>query len=149
MIVYHHVKNELVQDAVRFGMKLSDFADKSIKTTEGVKSVILAYISPADDKEKFENEEYTALALSVNMDKTYIIEGAYMRMDNVYALSSSLVRASEYNLGLYREPLALITTSLFSENVKVLDKYMDVPIIVENSVELYLKNNLAELEETD
>lgn len=149
MIVYFHVPNEKAHDAVSFGMKLSEYADTSIKTGGGPKTVIVAYLCPADDIKHYNIPGYTCLCIDVPVEKAFIIEGAYLEMENSSSLGCSLVRLSEYKVGTYRKPLVLITTTIFSESIKVLGKYMDIPIIVDDSKELYLKSALIDLESCD
>ncbi|HOD93135.1 MAG TPA: hypothetical protein PLT91_02365 [Clostridia bacterium] len=149
MITYFHVPNVKVKDAVAFGMKLSEYGDSFIKTGSGLKTVIVSYLCPADDIKKYNIPGYTCLCIDVPIEKTYVIEGAYLEMENANALAASLIKASDYRLGTYRKPLVLITTTIFSENIKVLGKFMDVPIIVDDSSELYLKSALEELENND
>ncbi|MDD3970310.1 MAG: hypothetical protein PHC31_00170 [Clostridia bacterium] len=149
MITYHHVVNGKVKDATTFGMKLSEYGDNSIKTGNGFKSVIVAYLCPADDIKRYKLPNYTCLSLDVSSEKAFIVEGTYLDMDNQKALGDSLIRASEYILGTYRKPIVLITTTVFSEKIKVLGKYMDIPMIVDDSEELYLKSSLTDLENAD
>lgn len=149
MITYYHVLNDKAKDAVSFGMKLSEYGDSFIKTGNGPKTVIVSYLCPADDIKRHNIPGYTCLCIDVPIEKTYVIEGAYLEMENSNALAVSLMKASEYRLGIYRKPLVLITTTVFSENIKVLGKFMDVPIIVNDSEELYLKSAMEELENSD
>ncbi len=149
MITYYHVKNNLLEDTLNFGMKLSDHAQLSIKTFDVAKKVIITYLTPADDIERFNNPDYTCLSINMPIDKNYVIEGSYMDLNNTNDLSASLVNANEYIIGSYRKPLVLLTTSVFSQSIKKLGKYMDQPILVENSKDLYIKNIIFDLEESD
>jgi hypothetical protein len=149
MITYYHVPESKAKDAVSFGMKLSEYGDSFIKTGNGPKTVIVSYLCPADDIKRYNIPGYTCLCIDVPIEKTYVIEGVYLEMENSNALAGSLMKACEYRLGTYRKPLVLITTTVFSEQIKVLGKFMDVPIIVDDSEELYLKSALMELEDTE
>lgn len=149
MITYFHVPDEKANDAVSFGMKLSEYGDTSIKTGNGIKTVIVAYLCPVDDIKHYNVPGYTCLCIDVPVEKAYIIEGAYLEMENSFSLADSLVRVLEYKVGTYRKPLVLITTTIFSESIKILGKYMDTPIIVDDSKELYLKSTLSDLEGSD
>lgn len=149
MIVYYHITSDRSKDAVAFGMKLSEFGDTSIKTGNDLKNVIVAYLCPSDDKKRYNLQRYTCLCIEIPGEKAYIIEGAYLEMGNSDAVNQSICAAKDYNVGTYRKPLVLITTTVFSENIKILDKYMDIPILIQNSEELYLKNALTDMENSD
>lgn len=149
MIVYYHIPEDKAKDAISFGMKLSEYGNFLINIGNGPKNVITAYLCPADDVKRYNRSGYTCLCIDFPIEKTYIMEGVYLETENTQALKASLTKAAEYRLGSYRKPLALITTTVFAERIKVLGKYMDVPMIVDDSEELYLKNALLELEEGD
>lgn len=46
--IYIYVKNSKIDDVIKYGMKLSEFSNKTISISDSKKSGITAYLSPKD-----------------------------------------------------------------------------------------------------
>ena len=70
--IYLYIKNELVEECLKYGMKLSEFSNKVLTTSDNsTKSGIVAFLSPYDS-ELYYDDSYTCLKIATANINCYI-----------------------------------------------------------------------------
>jgi len=150
--VYYYVRSEEVSNVIECGRKLSAFYDKEIIIENEKKLCFSALINPKDDSRLYQSDLFRCLKLQVNSDKCYVAdrfvyETAWKTDPELYY--KTIIPVENYMFGTYRFPECLVTTTILPDQVSLLDKRMDSPIIYTNSEELYIDNILQELKDKD
>ncbi len=146
--VYYYMPAGQTEDAVECGIKLSEWYSKEIHMEGEVKKCISALLNPRDDHEKYLSPEYRCLTLEVQPKHCFVADGMLYRAGQAYPEAMELYHRSimpveKYAFGSYRSPECLITATIIGEHVHVPGKGLDMPILYNNSQELYF-NNLLE-----
>ena len=143
--IYLYVLNNKVDDYLKYGIKLSEFADKVIKCDRGEKKGIVAYLSPKDSYLYYDNN-YTCLKVKVDRLNIYIYNKATI---NLTKDKDFIRKISEYMVGSFEEPEVLICSSILPENLSIYNKLIDTPLLIDNSKEYYYKNSIYEMLDND
>lgn len=149
MIAYYYIDKDRAEEAVECGLKLSVYGDILIEDKDYPIKAIRALLSPKDDMEKYSNEKLACLKLDIPKGKLLVSEEFYLETDNKEWFSDSVVHAENYIIGTYRKPCFLLTFTVMSEYIGILDKKRDVPVLYDNSEELYIHNIKSEFEYKD
>ena len=144
--LYIYIEKTKLDDVIKYGIKLSEFSNKVLNTSENqTKTGIIAYLTPKDS-ELYYDSDYTCIRVSTK-DINYFIYNKIC--ENTDFTSEFICTPDEYNLGDYEEPIALIYSTILPENISTYNKLMDIPIIIENSKEYYYEkavNDMLEYE---
>ena len=138
MNIYIYVKNEIVNEFVKYGIKLSSNYNVKLDNKIG----ILAYFSPKDSN-LYNNNDYSILRIKSQNSKIYVHNSPVISNYN-YSLDNCLA-FEKYTLGEYINPELIITSSILPENIFKYNKIKDVPLLIDTSTELYI-NRAQELE---
>ena len=141
--LYIYVENEKVENALKYGMKLSEYANKII-TLGTEKRGITAYLSPKDSS-LFGNENYTCLKISTENLNIYIYNKV---LENTNSISNFFTEFKKYITGSYEDPVAIICSTILPENIFLYNNILDTPILVENSKNLYYEKSVFEMVES-
>lgn len=144
--LYIYIENNMLENVVKYGIKLSEFSNKILNiSNDQKKSGIIAYLTPKDS-ELYYDSNYTCIRILAK-DINYII---YNRLcENTEFFYDFISNPEDYNLGDYEEPIALIYSTILPENISIYNKLMDIPILIENSKEYYYEkavNDMLEYE---
>ena len=144
-IIYYYPKNEQIDSFLSNGISLSQNFDKEVSINGYIKRCIVCLLNPKDDIEKFEKEEKVCLKLDIDYSSCYVADGFFIEDG---ALGPKTIELEKYELGTFKTPVALLTTSVFAEQISTLNKDIDVPVLYDNSRDLfYSKKNARILDE--
>ncbi|MEG2646152.1 MAG: hypothetical protein RSA08_03885 [Clostridia bacterium] len=140
--LYIFIENEKVDNAFKYGMKLSEYANKIILKKRGIS----AYLSPKDSS-KYLLENYTCLRISAKDLNIFV----YNKIcENTNSISGFFCNYTDYLIGSYESPRAIICSSILPENINIYNKILDIPVIIENSESYYYEKFVsAMLENTN
>lgn len=131
--VYLYIENEYKEDCIKYGIKLSEYANKIINYNKSEKRVIIGFLSPKDS-DLYYNPDFTCL--TVRTDKLKVLIANNVVSSDNYS-KTFITDISKYNLGDYEEPLAFICSSILPESITEYNKEKDYPILVQNSKDFY------------
>ncbi len=143
--VYYYVPNSEVSNATECGLKLTQWGEKEIEVEGMTKKCIIALLNPKDDIVKYRSNDYTCLRLEIKLRHCFVADAMLFEVglestEAMKLFNESIVQADKYIYGTYRIPECLVTTTVISDQIKVLDKRIDLPILFDNSEELYMNN---------
>lgn len=143
--VYFYVPAADAENAVSCGLKLSRWAERQVQLEGVTRNCICALLNPRDDREKYRSGRFACLKLALREDNCWIGDGSLYRVGlerpEVMALyERSIVPIREYRFGSYRLPECLVMTTPVAEEINLVGKGLDSPILFDNSEELYLGN---------
>lgn len=150
--VYFYLPVRHVENAVQCGIKLSEWYSREIELDGAVRKCITALLNPRDDMEKYDSLEFKCIKMEINPKYCYIADGLLYQvgLSNPEVMEiylRSVIPAEKYTFGLFRVPECLVTGTVIGENVKILDKRLDSPILFNNSDELYMGNIIENYKE--
>jgi hypothetical protein len=150
--VYFYLPARHVENAIACGIKLSEWYSKEVELGGEKKKCISALLNPGDDKDRYASSEFRCLKLEV-MPKYCYAADSYLYLagvtnpDVMEMYRESIISIEQYRFGQFRLPECLVTCTVLGENVKVLDKRLDSPILYSNSEELYMGNMIESFKE--
>lgn len=151
--VYYYIPASKVENAVTCGLKLSEWYDREVRIEGSSKRCVSALLNPRDDHEKYISPDYKCLKLEI-MEKYCFISDKYLYRaglafpEAMEIYSRSVIPVKNYTFGRFRLPECLVTSTVISDYVSLLDKRLDSPILFSNSEELYLNNIIEGYKET-
>jgi hypothetical protein len=145
--VYFYIPVQQVDDAVECGMKLSEWYRRELEMNGERKKCISALLNPRDDHERYISQDYRCLKLEVQSKYCFAADSLLYEPGLVYSevmemYKCSIVPIEKYTFGDYRLPECLITSTVTGENISVLGRGLDTPVLYNNSQELYFNNIL-------
>lgn len=146
--VFYYVPNSEVSNSVSCGLKLTQWGEKEIETEGITRNCIRALLNPKDDINKYKSDNFKCLKLEIKLRHCFVGDSllyiAGLENPEVMELyKESIVPAENYVFGTYRIPECLVTSTVISDQIAVLDKRLDLPILYDNSEDLY-ESNLIE-----
>jgi hypothetical protein len=143
--VYYYLPNEEIENAVECGIKLSQFVDKEVEINGAAKKCLTAFLNPKDDIEKYKSINLKCVKLELDPKYCFIADKFLYKIGShspdVFELyKKSIIPIEKYIFGSYRIPECLVTSTIISGQVGVLDKRLDSPVLFGNSEELYINN---------
>lgn len=152
--LYFFVLKERIEDVIDCGLKLSEWYDRELDIPEISKNkkVLKAFLNPRDNKDVLNDSQYQCIRLEVELDYCRIADSFLYNMGLINSMFmeyyyNTIIPLKDYCFGTYRDPEVLITASVLPENIKLTGKVMDIPLIYENSEEIYLANRIEWHEE--
>jgi|LSQX01.1.fsa_nt_gb hypothetical protein len=152
--VYYYIPAEEVENAVECGLKLSKWNDKEVHIGIENKRCMSALLNPKDDILKYKDENMKCVKLelyprySYVADK-YLYEVGLKHPEIMELYKDSVMPIEQYTFGLYRLPECLVTSTVIGEQISILDKRLDSPILFDNSEELYINNIIEDYKENN
>lgn len=136
--LYIYVQKENIDNISKYGMKLSEYANKILSISNTEKKGIISFLSPKDTPLYFD-EDY--ICLRINTKNLNII--IYNNIcENTSFFNQFICKFEDYSLGNYEDPVALICSSILPENIFIYNKIIDLPLIVENSKDYYYEKSI-------
>ncbi|MFA6308778.1 MAG: hypothetical protein WC677_03405 [Clostridia bacterium] len=146
--VFYYVSNIEVSNSVSCGLKLSEWGEKEVRVEGITRNCIRALLNPKDDIDKYKSDNFKCLRLDIKLRHCFVADSMLYRAGEenpevMELYNESIVPAENYVFGTYRIPECLITSTVLSDQIEVLDKRIDLPILYDNSEDLY-ETNLIE-----
>ncbi len=143
--LYIYVKKIECEKCLKYGIKLSEYANKLLDNGNTTKKCILAYLCPKDS-EKFCNKNYICLKVNLKDLQVYITNEI---LENTKIEKKFLIKSDDYKLGSYEYPIALICTTILPENLSLYNDIIDSPILFENSKDFFYEKSINEMIENN
>ncbi len=150
--VYCYLPSSEVNDVVECGLKLSRWFDREVRIEGETRKCISTLLNPRDDMEKYKSTQYKCIKLEVHPQYCYAADRCLylLGLDNSQIMElymSTITPIGKYVFGSYRLPECLITSTVISEQMSVLNKRLDSPILFDSSEELYINNIIESYKE--
>lgn len=131
---YFYIKTEEYNNCLKYGLKLSDNINKTIKLENLSKSGFVCYISPKDSC-LYNDINYKCAKIDISdLRNVFVIDDTF---ENYDFYNEFIVEASKYTYGLFENPKILICTSVIPERIYKYNKLMDSPLPYDNSKDFY------------
>lgn len=143
--LYLYVPSDKVENYIKYGIKLSELANKIITFEKSQKKGIIAYLSPKDT-DYYYNTEFTCLKINTNNLNIFIYDNTALNLTNDKYFINKI---DNYTLGTFEEPYALICSTILPENISIYNKLIDIPLIIENSKDFYYKKAIFNMLDND
>lgn len=143
--LYLFVQSKQVETYIKYGIKLSQTANKIIKYEKTEKRGIIAYLSPMDSNKYYDND-YTCLKINTSKLNILIYNNTALNLTNDKYFICDL---NDYSFGKYEEPRALICSTILPENISIYNKIIDTPLLISNSKEFYYKHAILDMLDND
>ena len=133
--VYYYLPEEEVENAVECGIKLSQFFDKEVEINGNLKKCLTAFLNPKDDIEKYKCADFICVKLELDSKYCFVADKFLYNISpdfpQAYELyKESIMPIEKYIFGSYRIPECLVTSTIISGQVGVLDKRLDSPVFL-------------------
>lgn len=143
--LYLFVPNENVDNYIKYGIKLSQNANKVVTYERAEKKGIISYLSPMDS-EKYYDNNFTCLKINISKLNILIYNETALDLTNN---RDFICNIKDYIYGKYEEPRALICSTILPENIFIYNKIIDTPLIIEKSKEFYYKHSVLDMLDND
>lgn len=143
--IYVYVENNKIDDVIKYGMKLSEFADKVLSISKTNKSGITAYLSPKDSL-LYDDNNYSCIKVLTNNINCLVYNNICI---NSNLLKHFICDLEKYEIGSYEDPICFITSTILPENIQIYNKIQDVPLIIEDSKQYYYEKAINSMIEND
>ena len=151
--VYFYIPARQTDMAVECGIKVSDWYTREVLLDGAKKKCIAALLNPRDDFDKYMSPAYRCLKLEVKPKYCFVADSllyevglAYPEVMEMY--QRSMMPVEQYTFGGYRLPECLVTSTVLGEDVHLLGKGLESPVLYDNCQELYFNNILEGFRET-
>jgi len=150
--VYFYIPVQRADNAVECGMKLSEWYSREVELEGERKKCISALLNPRDDHERYMSQDHRCLKLEVQSKYCFAADSLLYEPGLVYPevmemYKHSIIPIEKYTFSDYRLPECLITSTIIGENIRVLGRGLDTPVLYNNSQELYFNNILEDFRE--
>ena len=143
--LYIYINKNDVDTCLKYGIKLSEYSNKILKLQNMEKRGILAFLSPKDS-DLYINENYECIRVNIKDLNTII----YNKLcENTPLIDEFYCDISEYSIGDYELPEAIICSSILQENLSIYNKILDKPLLVQNSREFYYEKSINDILDSD
>lgn len=149
MIAYFYIDKNDAENAADCGLKLSIYGKDILADKLHPIKAIRALISPKDDLESYNDANLSCLKLDIPKGKLMVAEETYLDTGNNEWFNESVIHAENYIFGTYRKPCYLITFTVNSDYIGIHDKDRDVPVLYDDSEELYIQKMRTQFEDVD
>ncbi|WP_010681127.1 hypothetical protein [Acetivibrio cellulolyticus] len=150
--VYYYVPQDKVENAIECGLKLSEWYEKEVHMGLENRKCFSALLNPKDDMDKYKSSAYRCIKLELYprycfvADK-YLYEIGLNHPEVMKLYVESVMPIENYTFGLYRLPECLVTSTVIPEQISLLDRRLDSPILFNSSEELYINNVIEEFKQ--
>jgi hypothetical protein len=150
--VYYYIPAEEVENAIECGLKLSVWIDKEVLIGHDNKKCLSALLNPKDDMEKYQSGNLRCVKLELYprycfVADRYLYEIGLNHPEVMKLYLDSVMPIGNYTFGLYRLPECLVTSTVIGDQISLLDKRLDSPVLVDKSEELYINNIIEDYRE--
>lgn len=133
-IIYYYVEKDKVSDCLKYGIKLSENFSQEITINGYLKQCFFALLNPKDDEYKYNSDNFECLKLEIPIENCRVFDNT-LKDGQPSCLSS--VELDKYIFGKFKHPEVAVTSSILPENISVLNKEIDFPVLFDNSRDLF------------
>ena len=116
--LYLFVPNENVDNYIKYGIKLSQNANKVVTYERAEKKGIISYLSPMDS-EKYYDNNFTCLKINISKLNILIYNETALDLTNN---KDFICNIKDYIYGNYEEPRALICSTILPDHIFIYNK---------------------------
>lgn len=150
--VYYYVPQDKAENCIECGLKLSEWYEKEVRIGLENKKCFCALLNPKDDMDKYKSSAYRCVKLELyprycHVADKYLYEIGLKHPEVMHLYIESIMPIENYTFGLYRLPECLVTTTVIPEQISLLDKRLDSPILFNSSEELYINNVIEDFKQ--
>jgi hypothetical protein len=142
--VYYYVKKEDIETTLLYGLKLSENTCGEILINNINKNYMLGLLNPKDNIYSFNSDEFSCIRANIDNNYLYVTDLTFIGTDYFF---QNIIPADEYILGKFRSPIFIILCTILPNQISTINKNIDVPVLYNNSLDLYLENNIEYLKE--
>ena len=140
--IYFYVNSSKLNETLRYGIKLSQNFSHKLPIKGAEKKCMVGLLNPKDDKSKFESDDYVCLKLNLYPEQCYVInEVALVIPPKDY----EIINLKDYKYGEFESPKVLFTCSILPEEISLLNKTIDEPLLFDNSKDLFYQIKIAKM----
>jgi|GEM_PF-323034 len=150
-VVYYYVPIDKLEDVIDCGLKLSEWKEsyQSTPWDRIEKPCFSAFLHPLDD-ERHKDSSFRCIKLDIPVEYCAVYDSDLYRISSEFPelkkdFYNSMVPLNDYIFGSVRRPQCFVFTTVLSEQISLLGKGMDEPVLYENSESLYVNNILQQL----
>lgn len=143
--LYIYINKSNVDTCLKYGIKLSEYSNKILKLQNIEKRGIHAFLSPKDS-DLYIDENYQCIRVNT---KDLIIIIYNKLCENTSLINEFYCDITEYTIGDYELPEAIICSSILPENLSIYNKILDKPLLVQNSREFYYEKSINDILDSD
>jgi hypothetical protein len=141
-VIYYYTKKNNTVNLIKYGLRLSKSFDREVNLNGYTKQCITGLLNPKDDLNKYDSDEYDCLKLEMNNSYCKVIDTSFF-IENSHSVN--YIDLEKYILGTFKNPEVLITTSVVPEKISILNKIIDIPVLFENSRDLFYQCRITEM----
>jgi len=143
--LYIYIDESMVNNCLKYGIKLSEHSNKILKLKDSSKRGITAFLSPKDSN-LYSDNHYACIRVLIKDLNIFI----YNRMcENTNLIDDFLCPIEDYNIADFEDPEAIICSTILPENLSLYNKILDKPLLVQNSREFYYDKCLNDIMESE
>lgn len=140
--IYFYVKSSKLNETLRYGIKLSENFSHRLPIKGLEKKCMVGLLNPKDDINKFQSDDFVCLKLNLYPEQCFIInEVALVIPPKEY----EIIGLKDYKYGDIESPRVLFTCSILPEEITLLNKTIDEPLLFDNSKDLYYQIKIAKM----
>ncbi len=154
MEVFYYIPSYSADDAVSCGLKLSEWHDTEQLIYGQKRKCLRTLINPRDDIVSYNDSSLVCIKIEVSDSYCVIAEKLYSMMSGKWPefetrYQDSMISYDKYVFGMYRFPECLVFSTVIAEQVSILNKKKDIPLLYDKSEKLYLCNLMANFNENN
>lgn len=140
--IYFYVKSSKLNETLRYGIKLSQNFSHIIPIKNIEKKCMVGLLNPKDDIDKFNSDDYVCLKLNLYLEQCYIINDVSLVIP---PKEYEIINIKDYKYGEFESPRVLFSCSILPEEITILNKTIDEPLLFDNSKDLFYEIKIAQM----
>lgn len=140
--IYFYVRSSKLHETLRYGIKLSQNFSHIIPIKGIEKKCMVGLLNPKDDIDKYNSEEFICLKLNLYPEQCHIINDVSLIIPPKKYETVSIL---DYKYGEFENPRVLFSCSILPEEITLLNKTIDEPLLFDNSRDLYYQIRITKM----
>ena len=140
--IYFYVRSSKLNETLRYGIKLSQNFSHKIPIKGIEKKCMVGLLNPKDDLSKFNSDEFVCLKLNLYAEQCHVINEVSLVIPPKEYETISL---QDYRYGEFESPRVLFCCSILPEEITILNKTIDEPLLFDNSKDLYYQIKITQM----
>lgn len=140
--IYFYVRSSKLNETLRYGIKLSQNFSHIIPIKGIEKKCMVGLLNPKDDLDKYNSEEFVCLKLNLYPEQCHVINDVSLIIPPKEYETISIL---DYKYGEIENPRVLFSCSILPEEITLLNKTIDEPLLFDNSKDLFYQIKIAKM----